>query len=160
MIDLGWAKRFFGSGDKKGAEQEIRVRTPETDSVQPDDDVWSVPEERREAGDAYFESMSRMQTAITKQQYEKAAGLARENLGTIPKWIEEESYNAAMAPVRQGAMDRYLGMDSQVEPELADEERSLLPPSIPVFQQGGHDTGAGRRRGGPVSHGGPCEEHT
>ena len=120
----------------------------------------SVPEERREAGDAYFESMSRMQSAITKQQYEKAAGLARENLGTIPKWIEEESYNAAMAPVRQGAMDRYLGMDSQVEPELADEERSLLPPSIPVFQQGGHDTGAGRRRGGPVSHGGPCEEHT
>ena len=133
MIDLRWAKRLFGSGDKKEAERETRIRTPESDSVQPDDEVWNVPEECREAGDAYFESMSRMQAAIAKHQYEKAAGLARENLRAIPKWIEEEACNAAI----RAELGQCLGMDSEVEGEPADVERSLLPPSIPVFQQGG-----------------------
>ena len=133
---MGWAKRVFGSGDQKEAGRRTRIRSPESErevTLQPDGEVWDLPEERREAGDAYFDAMSRMQAAIAKHQYEKAAGLARENLRAIPKWIEEEAYNAAI----RVELSHCLGMDCEVERELADEERSLLPPSIPVFQQGG-----------------------
>lgn len=120
------------------------------------EELRNLPEERTEAGDAYFESMSRMQMAIANRRYVKAAGFAKENLDAIPKWMEEESWNAAIRPARWAATDRYLELDSEVEleaddgmwvgfadswvpvvdseaePESTDDE-SLLPLSIPVF---------------------------
>ena len=136
---MGWIRRIFGSTDTEEAES---ARIPTTESVeetnlQPEDPLWNLPEERTEAGDAYFESMSEMQAAITKRQYEKAARLARENLRTIPKWIEEETYNASIRPAINAALDRFLGSEGEAEPKPANQEGSLLPPSIPVFQQGG-----------------------
>ena len=137
---MGWIKRIFGNVDKKAARRGTRIRTPEpagSGNRESDDDVWDLPEERTEAGDAYFGSLSQMQEAITRQQYKRAARLARENLETIPQWIEEEAYNAAIRAKMERDLDRHFGTDGEVESELADEERSLLPPSIPVFQQGG-----------------------
>lgn len=124
------------------------------------EELRCLPEERTAAGNAYFESMSRMQSAIANRRYARAAGFARENLEVIPKWIEEESYNAAIRPAKREAIDRYLGIDGEAElesphdtwaglpyswvmviddeaePDSPDDE-SLLPPSIPVFEQAG-----------------------
>ena len=51
---MGWAKRVFGSGDQKEAGWRTRIRTLESErevTLQRDDEVWDLPEERREAGD-------------------------------------------------------------------------------------------------------------
>ena len=59
--------------------------------------------------DQYFDSMTKMQTAISKNDYGNAAKLVRQNLGYIPGWVEETC--------------RQYG--------------SLLVSSIPSLQQGG-----------------------
>ena len=41
------------------------------------------------ASDRYFESMSQMQAALSKRDYETAAELVRENLRWIPEWVKE-----------------------------------------------------------------------
>ena len=43
----------------------------------------------QQASDLYFESMSEMQAAISRRDYEAAARLVRENLSYIPEWVAE-----------------------------------------------------------------------
>ena len=85
----------------------------------------------RAATDAYFGSMSEMGTAIAEHDYETAAVQAREMLAVIPAWFEEEKARAVWAAEQR---ERW-GIGPQTEPDAGDGP--LLPPSIPVFQQGG-----------------------
>ncbi len=75
--------------------------------------------------------MSEMLTAITEHHYETAAVRAREMLAVIPAWVEEEKARAVWATEQR---ERW-GIGRQTEPDAGDVP--LLPPSIPVFQQGG-----------------------
>ena len=45
--------------------------------------------DRRRASDAYFDTMSRSQAAVSKRDFEEAARLVRENLDNIPDWVNE-----------------------------------------------------------------------
>ena len=101
------------------------------------------------ATDAYFGSMSEMQNAIGKHDYETAAVRAREMMAVIPAWIEEETARSVWAAEQRERWD----IGQQTEPDAGDVP--LLPPSIPVFQQGGTDPGARRRRRSPSAHGRP-----
>ena len=83
------------------------------------------------ATDVYLGSMSEMQTAIGEHGYETAAVRARENLAVIPAWIEEKKARAVWAAEQR----QRWGIGVEKEPAAGDVP--LLPPSIPVFQQGG-----------------------
>ena len=85
----------------------------------------------RAATDAYFGSMSEMLAAIAERDYEVAAVRARKMLAVIPGWVEEEKARAVWAAKQRERWD----IGRQTEPGAADVP--LLPPSIPVFQQGG-----------------------
>ena len=110
----GWGKRLFGRGDKKQPTErtpERTLRRIDGGNPQPDRDVpfYSARQERcTPATDAYFESMNQMRTAIAEHDYEQAARLVRENIAAVPGWITEWT-----------------------------QEHGELPPSMPVFQQGG-----------------------
>lgn len=41
------------------------------------------------SGDAYFDTMGRLQTAVTERNYTEAAALVRENLRYLPAWVQE-----------------------------------------------------------------------
>ena len=43
----------------------------------------------RRTSEAYFDSMSRMQAAVSSRDYEGAARLVRENLQYLPEWVKE-----------------------------------------------------------------------
>ncbi len=71
-------KRLFASGGDGGRSQR--------------DDVESgtLPRLRRaEVSDSYFDTMSRMQAAISRHDFEGAARLIHENLAYIPEWVKE-----------------------------------------------------------------------
>ena len=44
----------------------------------------------RRVSDAYFDTMSQMQAAVSRRDFEEAARLVRENLRYLPDWVEEE----------------------------------------------------------------------
>lgn len=110
----GWGKRLFGRGNKKQPTErtpERTLRRIDGGNPQPDRDVpfYSARQERcTPATDAYFESMNQMRKAIAEHDYEQAARLVRENIAAVPGWITEWT-----------------------------QEHGELPPSMPVFQQGG-----------------------
>ncbi len=107
----GWVKRVFGTGKTKGPAEGTQIRIPKVDSgsiLQPAREVGKSRESRSEGEDPYFKSMGQMKTAIAERNYEEAARFARKNLAAIPKWIPRWM---------KGYGD--------------------LPPSIPVFEQGG-----------------------
>ena len=120
---LRWAKR-------------LRRRTNDAATLQgaPEPDRRSdgpFGEPPRTATDAYFGSMDEMRTAIAEHDYETAAVRARAMLAVIPAWVEEEKARAVWAAEQR---ERW-GIGPQTEPDA--EDVPLLPPSIPVFQQGG-----------------------
>ena len=120
---LRWARRLRGRTDEVAG-----VR----DAPEPDRSFDGVFEEPpREATDAYFESMSEMRIAISEHDYETAAVRARENLAVIPAWVEEEEARAVWVAEQR----KRWGIGVETEPAAGDVP--LLPPSIPVFQQGG-----------------------
>ena len=123
LVMLGWAKR-------------LRRRTKDAATLQAasESDLGSggaFREPPTAATDAYFGSMSEMQNAIGKHDYETAAVRAREMMAVIPAWIEEETARSVWAAEQRERWD----IGQQTEPDAGDVP--LLPPSIPVFQQGG-----------------------
>ena len=120
---LRWAKRLMGHTD-----EATTVRSDREPDRGPDRGFGEPP---TEATDAYFESMSEMQTAIAEHDYETAAVRARENLAVIPAWIEEEKARSAW----EAEFGNRWGIG--VETESATDDTPLLPPSIPVLRQGG-----------------------
>ena len=120
---LRWAKRLMGRTD-----EATTVRSYQEPDRGPDQGFGEPP---TEATDAYFESMSEMQTAIAEHDYETAAVRARENLAVIPAWIEEEKARSAW----EAEFGNRWGVG--VETESATDDTPLLPPSIPVLRQGG-----------------------
>ena len=78
---LGFIRWLFGNdvaGDynRRSGEEEPVIHRP------------SLSRERR-ISDTYFDSMSRMQAAISKRDYQGAARLVRENLQYILEWVKE-----------------------------------------------------------------------
>ena len=130
----GWVKRVFGAGKKKEPAEGTRERNPRRvdngASLQRGREVVTLGEDRREASDAYFDSMHQARAAIAEHDYEKAARLVRKNLATIPNWIKERKDNVALAEERWGVY-------GEGESEMTEEEKVRLPPSIHAFQQGG-----------------------
>ncbi len=74
-------KRLFGATNSGDEPQRITT----TDLV-PD---RSARAGRRRASDAYFDTMARMQEAVSNRDFEGAARLVRENLHYIPDWVKE-----------------------------------------------------------------------
>ena len=128
----GWVKRVFGTGKKKEPAEGTRRNPRRVDngiSLQRGREVVTRGEDRREASDAYFDSMHQARAAIAEHDYEKAARLVRKNLATIPNWIKERKDNVALAEER--------GVYGEEESEMTEDEKVRLPPSIHAFQQGG-----------------------
>src|SRR4051812_14143328 len=47
----------------------------------------AVPHAQSASGDSYFETMARMQAAISARQYDEAARLVRQNVSQIPSFV-------------------------------------------------------------------------
>jgi hypothetical protein len=78
---LRFIRRLFGNG---AAGDEAR-RIKAADLV-----VERAPGPgRRRTSDAYFDTMSRMQAAVSNRDFEGAARLVHENLRYIPNWVRE-----------------------------------------------------------------------
>ena len=94
-----------------------------------------------EATDAYFESLSEMQTAIAEHDYETAAVRARENLVVIPAWIEEEGgARFGVAALRHGFV--YVG--GATHPFAPDTGGVLELDTTALAESGGLSGGTGR----------------
>ena len=78
---LRFIKRLFGTGASRDEGQRSRT----TDLV-----VGSSPRSgRQRASEAYFDTMSRMQAAVSNRDFEGAGRLVRENFRHIPDWVRE-----------------------------------------------------------------------
>ena len=93
-------KQLFGSDNKTLATE----RDDATHQV-----VRSSRPRARKASDAYFDSMQRMQRAVSNRDFESAARHVRQNLRHVKGWVEESRH----------------------------EHGSFDIPSIPTLQQGG-----------------------
>ena len=61
----------------------------------------SVPNSPEDtAGDAYFDTMGRLQAAVREHNYAEAASLVRENLRHLPAWVQEWSRDYGSFDVR------------------------------------------------------------
>lgn len=78
---MRFIKRLFGNS---AAEDEVQ-RSDAADLVV----ERTLESGRCHASDAYFDTMSRMQAAISNRDFEAAARLVRENLQYIPDWVKE-----------------------------------------------------------------------
>lgn len=83
---------------------------------------YSSDSRKSRVSDAYFETMSRMQKAISSQEFEEAARLVRENLQCIPDWVKEtchdyDSFDISSVPALQqgGTVLALVGDDEGLE---------------------------------------------
>src|SRR4051794_41084591 len=61
--------------------------SPELPAVADGRSGSAVPHAQSASGDSYFETMARMQAAISARQYDEAARLVRQNVSQIPSFV-------------------------------------------------------------------------
>lgn len=83
---------------------------------------YSSRSRKSRVSDAYFETMFRMQKAVSSQDFEEAARLVRENLQYIPDWVRETrhdygSFDISSVPALQqgGTILALVGDDEGIE---------------------------------------------